>query len=54
MEVKYSLLLLPGPLWPKVVAPDKVLSMCQIELNCELMLNWIVRNIFDIKTVYLC
>ena len=24
--------LLPGPLWPGVVAPDRVLSMCQIEL----------------------
>ena len=24
--------LLPGPLWPGVVAPDKVLSMGQIEL----------------------
>ena len=27
-----SLPLLPGPLWPRVVAPDKVLSMDQIEL----------------------
>ena len=26
--------LLPGPLWPGVVAPDKVLSVGQIELNC--------------------
>ena len=24
---------LPGPLWPGVVAPDRVLSMGQIELN---------------------
>ena len=32
----------PGPLWPGVVAPDSVLSMCWIELNCVLMLNWIV------------
>ena len=30
---------LPGPLWPEVVAPDKVLSMGQIQLNCVLMLN---------------
>ena len=30
---------LPGPLWPGVVAPDRVLSMGQIELNCELLLN---------------
>ena len=28
-----SLLSLPGPLWPGVVAPDRVLSMGQIELN---------------------
>ena len=26
-----SLPLLPGPLWPGVVAPDRVLSMSQIE-----------------------
>ena len=32
-----SLLLLPGPLWPGVVAPDRALSMGQIELNCVLM-----------------
>ena len=31
--------LLPGPLWPGVVAPDRILSMGQIELNCVLMLN---------------
>ena len=43
------LLLLPGPLWPKVVAPDRVLYMGQIELNCVLMVNWIVWN----RTVYL-
>ena len=34
--------LLPGPLWDGVVAPDWVLSMVQIELNCMLMLNGIV------------
>ena len=34
-----SLPSLPGPLWPEVVAPDRVLSMGQIELNCVLMLN---------------
>ena len=32
---------LPGPLWPGVVAPDRVLSIGQIELKCVLMLNWI-------------
>ena len=36
--------LLPGPLWPRVGASDRVLSMGQIELNCVLMLNWIVWN----------
>ena len=30
---------LPSLLWPRVVPPDKVLSMSQIELNCVLMLN---------------
>ena len=33
-----SLPSLPGPLWPRVVAPDRVISMGQIELNCQLML----------------
>ena len=34
---------------PDVVAPDRVLSMGQIELNCVLWLNWIVWN----RTVYM-
>ena len=34
-----SLSSLPGPLWSGVVAPDKVLSIGQIELNYVLMLN---------------
>ena len=34
-----SLPWLPGPLWLKMVAPDGVLSMGLIELNCVLMLN---------------
>ena len=29
-----SLLSFPGSLWPRVVSPDRVLSMGQIELNC--------------------
>ena len=29
------------PLWPGMAAPEKALSMGQIELNCLLMLNWI-------------
>ena len=36
-----SLQSLPGPLWLGVVAPDTVLSMGQIKLNFELILNWI-------------
>ena len=41
---------LPGPLWPGVVAPDKVLFIRQIGLtfklsaNKWLMLNWFVKN----------
>ena len=30
---------LPGPLRPKMIAPDRVLSIGQIELNFVLMLN---------------
>ena len=37
-----SLLSLPGQLWLEVVAPERVLSTGRIELNCVLMLNWIV------------
>ena len=37
------------------VAPDRVLSMSQIGLNCVLMLNWIVwnRTVFDILSCIL-
>ena len=34
-----SLSSLPGQFWPRVAAPDRVLSMGQIELNCVLMQN---------------
>ena len=56
MQSTPSMPLLPDPLWAGMVAPDKVLSMGQIELNCLLMLNWIVcnRTVFDIEIVYLC
>ena len=56
MQSTPSLLSLTGPLWPGVVAPDRVLSMCRLELNSVLMLNWIVwnRTVFDIETVHLC
>ena len=40
MQSTRSLPLLPGSLWPWVVAPDRVLSMGQMELKCVLMLNW--------------
>ena len=50
MQSTPSLLSLPGPLWPKVVAPNRVLSMGQIELNCILMLNWIAWN----GTLFVC
>ena len=36
-----SMLLLPVPLRPRVLIPDRVLSMGQIELKSVLMLNWI-------------
>ena len=36
---------LSGPLLPRVVAPDRVLSMGQLELNRVLMLNRIVWNV---------
>ena len=39
MQRTPSLPLFPGPLWPRVVAPNRVLSMDQIELYCVLMLN---------------
>ena len=39
-----SLSSLPDPLWPRVETPDRVISMSQTELNCVLMLNWIVWN----------
>ena len=52
-----SLLLLPGPLWPRVEAPDRALSIGRIELTFKLcaskciMINWIVwnRTVFTFK-----
>ena len=35
---------LHDPLWPGVVAPDRDLSLGQIELNCVITWNWIVWN----------
>ena len=34
-----SLLSLSGSFWPGVLAPDRAVSIGQIELNCILMLN---------------
>ena len=42
MQSTPSLPLLPGLLWLWVVAPDRALSLGQIELNSVIMLNWIV------------
>ena len=39
MQSTPLLSLLSDPLQPGVVAPDRVLSLGQIELNCILMLN---------------
>ena len=39
-----SLPSLPGPHLPGVVAPDRALSMGEIELNCVLRRNWIAWN----------
>ena len=36
-------------IWPWVVAPDRALSMSQIELNFVLMINWIIW----IRTIWL-
>ena len=56
MQSTPSLPSLPAPLWLRVAALDRVLSMGQIELNSVLMLNWIAwnRTVFDIGTAYLC
>ena len=54
MQNTPSLPSLPGPLWPRLVAPDRFLSTGQLELNCVLMFNWIAWNrrvlIFKLRT----
>ena len=45
MQSTPSLPSLPGPLWPGMVAPDRILSIGQIKLTYVLMLNWIAWNI---------
>ena len=44
MQSNLSLPSLPGSLCPGVIAPDRVLSIGQIELNCVFMLNLIAWN----------
>ena len=55
MQNTPSMTSLPCPLWPRVVTPDRALSMGQIELNYVLMLNWVVwnRTVFENETVNL-
>ena len=48
-----SLASLPGPLWPGVVAPDRILSVGQIELfdiqtECKQMTYAKLNHIFNI------
>ena len=53
MQGTSSLPSITGPLRPRVVATDKVLSMAQTELKSVLMQNWIAwnRTLFDIETL---
>ena len=44
MRTTHLLSSLPGSLWPGVVAPDRVLSTGQIELNSVLMQRWTAWN----------
>ena len=55
MRYTSLLSLFPGPLWPSVIASDRVLMIGQIDLICILKPHWIVwnRTVFDIKTAYL-
>ena len=47
-----SLPSLPGPFWPRVVAPDRALSIGQIELNCTYAkLNYLKKELFWHLTV---
>ena len=47
-----SLPSLPGPLWAGVVASDRVLSMSQIELNCNYTkLNYLKLSVFTFNYV---
>ena len=41
--------LLPGPLWPGVLVPDRRLSMGQIELNWAY--KWLILNCYCYKEI---
>ena len=47
MRITPSLPLLPGPLWPGMVAPDRVLSMGQIELPTYAKTELFESELFD-------
>ena len=49
-----SLPSLSDPLWPGVVAPNRVLSMSQIKLNCVIMQNFELFGIELFLTLKLC
>ena len=52
MQSTTSLPSLPGPLWLGVVAPDRVLSMGQIVLNCnKAKLNCLKLTVFTFKCI---
>ena len=46
---------IPGPLWSRVVAPDRVICMGQIELNCMILLNSIAwnRTVWQLNWIFL-
>ena len=44
MQSTHSLSSLPSSLWSGIITPDRVLSICQIELKCVLMLNQTAWN----------
>ena len=45
---------LPSPLWPRIVAPDRVLSMGKIELNCVFIIftNPSARAGYDTRSIF--
>ena len=57
MQRTPSLPSLPGSLWPGVIAPDRVLSMGQIELNCvgwdEIVLTFKLRTYAKLNCLFI-